>query len=107
MDLRNEDLPATLQAFELEDNLEVFLAEQVVNTQAEITNFTNRYTGKLIKAKAASPVNSRAGSHAVNTVKKPRSSINVIMILVVLALLALAIYGFSTGWIQDRLNLNI
>jgi len=107
MDLRNEELPATLQAFELEDSREVFLAEQVVNTQAEITNFTNRYTGKLIKAKAVALLNDRAGVHSVNTVKKSKSSINAVMILVVLTLLALAIYGFSTGWIQDKLNLNI
>jgi uncharacterized membrane protein YcjF (UPF0283 family) len=107
MDLRNEELPATLQAFELEENQEVFLAEQVVNTQAEITNFTNRYTGKLIKAKTVAPLNDRAGIHSANTVKKPKSSINAVMILVVLTLLALAIYGFSTGWIQDKLNLNI
>lgn len=107
MDLRNEELPSTLQAFELRDNQEVFLAEQVVNTQAEIANFTSRYTGKLIKAKTVAPVDNRAGILAVNTVKKPKSSINAVMILVVLALLALTIYGFSTGWIQDKLNLNI
>ncbi len=107
MDLHNEELPATLQAFELNDNREVFLAEQVVNTQAEITNFTNRYSGKLIKAKAILQGNNRAEIHAVSNVKKPKSSINVVMIIVVLALLALAIYGFSTGWIQNKLNLNI
>jgi len=106
MDLSNEELPATLQAYELEDNREVFLAEQVVNTQAEITNFTNRYTGKLIKAKSIAPGINRIGMRPENTVKKPKSSINTIMILVVLALLVLAIYGFSTGWIQDKLNLN-
>ena len=107
MDLRNEELPSTLQAFELQDNQEVFLAEQVVNTQAEIANFTSRYTGKLIKAKTVAPVDNRGGIHAVNSVKKPKSSVNVVMILVVVLLLALAIYGFSTGWIQDKLNLNI
>jgi len=107
MELRNEELPATLQAFDLENNQEVFLAEQVVNTQAEITNFTNRYTGKLIKAKTVTMGSNRTGSHPTDTPKKSKSSINAIMILIVLALLGLAIYGFSTGWIQDKLNLNI
>lgn len=107
MDLRNEELPATLQAFDLQDNREVFLAEQVVNTQAEITNFTNRYSGKLIKAKTVAPTVNRTGMDNTNTVKRPKSSINAVMVLVVLALLALAIYGFSTGWIQDKFNLNI
>ncbi len=107
MELRNEDLPATLQAFELEDNREIFIAEQVVNTQDEITNFTNRYMGKLIKAKTVTLGNNRSRINPDNAVKKPKSSINAVMILVVLALLVLAIYGFSTGWIQDKLNLNI
>jgi len=107
MELRNDELPATLQAFELEDNREVFLAEQVVNTQAEITIFTNRYSGKLIKAKAVVPAVNRTAIHTDHTIKKPKSSVNAIMVLIVLVLLALAIYGFSTGWIQNKLNLNI
>lgn len=107
MDLRNEQLPATLQAFELEDNQEVFLAEQVVNSQAEIVNFTNRYSGKLIKAKLAAPVSSNMRSGQANPVVKRKSSVNAVMVIVVLVLLALAIYGFSTGWIQDKLNLKV
>jgi uncharacterized membrane protein YcjF (UPF0283 family) len=107
MDLQNEELPATLQVFELKDNREFFLAGQVVNTQAEVTIFTNRFTGKLIRAKSIAPGTDPGSLHSLNTVKKPTSSINAVMIVVILVLLGLAIYGFSTGWIQDKLNLNM
>lgn len=107
MDLHNEQLPATLQAFDLADNQEVFLAEQVVNSQAEIVNFTNRYSGKLIKAKLPVAAANGTFSSQPGPVVKSKSSVNAVMVVVVLVLLALAVYGFSTGWIQEKLHLNI
>ena len=106
MDLRNEDLPATLQAFELMDNREIFLAEQVVGSQSEIDTFTSRYAGKLIKAKATLPANGNA-NYAKPTYRARYSSTGVIMGIIVLVLIILVIYGFSTGWIQEKLHLKI
>jgi len=105
MDIRNEDLPVTLQAFDLLDNKEVFIAEQVVNSQSEIDTFTVRYTGKLIKAKksAVYDKNNFAGVPA----KTRRSSGGLVAIIIIIILLALVIYGFSTGWIQEKLHLNV
>ena len=106
MELRNEDLPVTLQAFELLNNKEIFIAEQVVNTQSDIDVFTKRYTGKLIKAKKTS-VSETKTAYGTTGVEKRKSSTNVVMVIILLILVALIIYGFSTGWVQQKLNLKI
>lgn len=105
MDLRKEDLPATIQAFELDKDNEIFIAEQVVNTQAEIEAFTIRYTGKLIKAKKIPLV--QTNSHGDAAYKKQRSSTGLIMFIIIVVIIAVVLYGFSTGWIQEKFNLKI
>ncbi|MEP7107815.1 MAG: hypothetical protein ABI760_07530 [Ferruginibacter sp.] len=105
MDLRKEDLPATIQAFELIDDKEIFIAEQVVNSQSEVETFTTRYTGYLIKAKKV-PV-SEISSSGNPVYKKQRSSTGLVMIIIILVIVALLVYGFSTGWIQEKLHLKI
>jgi hypothetical protein len=105
MDLTKEDMPATIQAFELQEDKEIFIAEQVVNSQTEIELFTTRYTGKLIKAKKV-PI-AEPNNYVRADYKKQRSSTGIIMIIIILVIVALIIYGFSTGWIQDKLNLKI
>lgn len=106
MDLRKEDLPTTLQAFELQDNNEIFLAEQVVNTQSEIETFTSRFAGKLIKAKKIS-VNETSHSHSNTVYQKKKSSAGLVMVIIIIIIIALVLYGFSTGWIQEKFNLKI
>ena len=108
MNLTKEDLPATIQAFDLQDNQEVFIAEQVVNSQSEIETFTNRYIGKLIKAKKVATVeSSNSYGNPAYTHTKKRSSNGLIMIIIILIITALVIYGFSTGWIQEKMNWKI
>jgi hypothetical protein len=111
MDLSKEDFPATLQAFELRDNKEIFIAEQIVNSQTEIQTFTTRYAGKLIKAKKAPVIETngvnRANSYGEAPYQKRRSSTGLVMIIIILIIVALVIYGFSTGWIQEQLHLKI
>ena len=105
MDLRKEDLPATIQAYELLDDKKIFIAEQVVNSQSEIETFTTRYAGKLIKAKTVPSVETTRYGNTVY--KKQRSSTGLIIFIIILVIVALVIYGFSTGWIQDKLHLKI
>lgn len=105
MDLKNQDLPVTLQAFDLQGNTEIFIAEQVVNSQSEIDLFTTRYTGKLIKAKKVA-VSQNAAYNSVPA-KKRNPTTGLVMIIIIIILLALVIYGFATGWIQEKLNRNI
>ncbi|MBC7867416.1 MAG: hypothetical protein H7X88_07770 [Gloeobacteraceae cyanobacterium ES-bin-316] len=104
MDIKREDLPVTLQAFELENNHETFIAEQFVNTQADVDKFTSLYAGKIIKASKATVQNN---NHSAAVSKKRNPATGMIMIVIILVLLALIIYGFSTGWIQEKFNLNI
>ena len=106
MELRNADLPAVIQAFELQDNDEIFIAEQVVNSQSEIETFTTKYTGKLIKAKKV-PVLADTGGYSTRTYKKQPSSAGIILIVIIIIIALLVIYGFSTGWIQEKLHLKI
>lgn len=107
MDLRKDDLPATLQAFDLYDNKEIFIAEQVVNSQSEIETFTSRYAGKLIKALKV-PVRD-INSYSAEGYKKPpaASSTGIVMIILIVIIVALVIYGFSTGWIQEKLHIKV
>ena len=108
MDINKEDLPATLQAFDLRDNEEIFLAEQVVNNQSEIETFTARFAGKLIKAKATVPANRYTNNMYDTTTYKKRGSPStaIIVLIIVAILIGLAIYGYSTGWLQEKLHLN-
>ena len=105
MNLTKEDLPATIQAFDLQEDKEIFIAEQVVNSQSEIELFTTRYAGKLIKAKKV-PL-SESHTYGNPVYKKQRSSTGLIMIIIILVIVVLVIYGFSTGWIQEKLNIKI
>ncbi len=104
MDFRKEDLPATIQAYELIDNNEIFLAEQLVNNQSEIDLFTSRYAGKLIKAKTAVPPE-RLSSNGYPIPPKQKGSGSIIAVIIVVVILALLLYGYSTGWLQAQLHL--
>ena len=105
MDIKKEDLPVTLQAFELHDNTEIFVAEQVVSNQPDIDRFTSLYAGKIIKARKDT-IKERNNSTSGVT-KKRNPAVGIVMIVIILVLTALIIYGFSTGWIQQKFNLNI
>lgn len=104
MDFRKEDLPATIQAYDLINNKEIFLAEPLVNNQSEIDLFSSRYAGKLIKAKTVVPPERRSSNGGVVAPRqKGAGSINAVIIVVVI--LALLFYGYSTGWLQAQLHL--
>ncbi|MEO6550038.1 MAG: hypothetical protein ABIN94_18695 [Ferruginibacter sp.] len=108
MNLQKEDLPATIQAFELQDNKEIFLAEQIVNSQSEIETFTTRYAGKLIKAKKVPVREMNTYSESTPAFqKKKSSSTGLVMIIIIVILIALILYGFSTGWIQQTFHLKV
>lgn len=105
MDFRKEDLPATIQAYDLIDNNESFLAEQVVNNQSEIDLFTSRYAGKLIKAKTVVPPERLRSNGSAIVPPREKGSGSVIAVIIVVVILALLLYGYSTGWLQAQLHL--
>ena len=61
---------------------------------------------ELIKAKKIpAAAETRYVNHPVD--KKQRSLTGLIMIIIILVIVIFVIYGFSTGWIQQKLNLKI
>lgn len=105
MHIKSEDLPVMLQAFELHNGAEIFVAEQLVHSQGEVDNFTALYAGKIIKASKETSTTKDNLQPAAT--KKRNPVVGFVMIAIVLILLALVIYGFSTGWIQEKFNLSI
>jgi cobalamin biosynthesis Mg chelatase CobN len=106
MEVRNSDFPVVVQAYEPSNKQDVFIAEQVVNSQAEIDGFTLRFTGKLIKARSLNEteierqrhVGSRRGSASGN-----RSYLWIFVLLLIVVLIGV---GFYTGWIQRTFNVS-
>ena len=103
MEIRKNDFPVTLQAFDVRDSREEFIAEQIVNTQPEADRFTSRFTGKLIKAHALRPDEVRRVDHAA----KPYRSTLPAWAIVLFLLIVLSVVAWFSGWLQpvvDRLT---
>jgi hypothetical protein len=103
MDVRKEDFPVVLQAYEIFDNKELFVAEQIVNNQTEVDTFTRRYAGKLIKAKQWTDKNNNTQKTAIR--RGGPSPATIILIIVIILVILVAI-GFATGWIQQHFNIH-
>ena len=107
MEVRNTDFPVVVQAYEPSNKQDVFIAEQVVNSQAEIDGFTLRFAGKLIKARSLNDseierqrhVERRHGSSAAGR----GSYLWVFILLLIVVLIGI---GFYTGWIQRTFNIS-
>lgn len=108
MNLRDEEFPVVVQAYNPSGSKDTFVAEQVVYTQMEVDNFTSRYAGMLIKARELSDVDTNKDLRA--TSRRPRRSRAagtfgwVLFFLVVI--IGLLVWGFSTGWIQQNFGIN-
>lgn len=103
MEIRKNDFPVTLQAFEVRDSREEFIAEQIVNSQPEADQFTSRFTGKLIKAHALRPDEVRRIDHPA----KPHRSTIPAWAIVLFLLVVLTVVAWFSGWLQpvvDRLS---
>ncbi|WP_207494339.1 hypothetical protein [Aridibaculum aurantiacum] len=110
MEVRKEDFPVVVQAFDTTGNTDIFIAEQVVNSQADIDSFTSRYTGKLIKARRLTEaelgrLNNTSGT--TTSSRRKSSSGSYILIIILLVIVALVVIGFTTGWIQRTFNIQL
>jgi hypothetical protein len=105
MEVRKEDFPVVIQAFETNGATDVFVAEQVVNSQADINTFTSRYTGKLIKARRLTEAERGLQGNTHQTTRKRSAVGTYILIAVILIIVALVIVGFTTGWIQQTFHI--
>ena len=99
MELRREEFPVALQAYEVRGESENFVAEQVVNTQAEADNFMSLYAGRLIKTREVRPVETK---HYAPAHRKRSSAMPWIILLLIIVVLLIA--GFATGWIQTMIG---
>ena len=105
MELRREEFPVALQAYDVRSDREDFIAEQVVNSQAEADNFMSLYSGRLIKTRDLRPVETkRFEGHRATAVTAPRRRAGVSpWVIFLLILIVLVIIGFATGWIQTMI----
>lgn len=104
MEVRKDAFPIAIQAYDTSVTPELFVAEQVVNSQAEIDEFTARFAGKLIKARAVSDIEYKRQPEVLD---RKKSSTGAAILILVLIIVILAILGFATGWIQRNFNISI
>ncbi len=107
MEVRNADFPVVVQAYEPSNKQDVFIAEQVVNSQAEIDGFTLRFAGKLIKARSLSDTEKeRQRTVASRRDSSSGRASSYLWIFVLLLIVVLIGVGFYTGWIQKTFNIS-
>jgi len=99
MELRKDDFPVALQAYDVHGDHENFIAEQVVNTQSEADNFMSMYAGRLIKTREIRPVETK---HYAPARRRRLNALPWIILLAVIVILLIA--GFATGWIQSMIG---
>lgn len=122
MVINEREYPVVIQAFQPSANGELFVAEQMVNNQAEVDSFSSRYAGYVIKARVATEnelVKDRDGYRNDATVRRDntvrrdtrRTAVHrrgmpawAILLLIVVVLV---VVGFTTGWIQRTFELNL
>jgi uncharacterized protein HemX len=106
MEVRNTDFPVVVQAYEPSNKQDVFIAEQVVNSHAEIDGFTLRFAGKLIKARSLSETEVERQRHVAKRHDAPTRSGSYLWVFVLLLIVVLIGVGFYTGWIQKTFNIS-
>ena len=108
MIVNDREFPVVVQAYQSSGNQELFVAEQVVNTQTEVDSFSSRYAGHVIKARMMSNAELTKDGQAARHRNQPRRrSGAAAWALILLVLVALVVVGWTTGWIQKTFNLNI
>lgn len=105
MEISKDQFPIVVQAFEITGNKEFFVAEQVVNSQAEAETFSTRYAGKVIKARALNTT--EAGQHKTVYSKSRKTPASAILLVILIILIVLIAIGYYTGWIQRTFGLNL
>jgi hypothetical protein len=104
MEIRREEFPVALQAYDVRGESEDFVAEQVVSSQGEADNFMSLYAGRLIKTRDLKPVETRRYEHqGAAAVPHRRAGVSPWLVFF-LVLVILVIVGLATGWIQTMIG---
>jgi hypothetical protein len=98
MELRRDDFPVALQAYDLRSGHEDFVAEQVVSTQSEADSFMSLYAGRLIKTRTVRPVETQNG-HVAKSTHHRRAGVSPWIFILLLIVVALII-AYATGYLQ-------
>ena len=98
MELRKEEFPVALQAYEVRGDREDFMAEQVVNSQTEADKFMSLYAGRLIKTREVRPIET---THYAPATRRPGTGASTAWLVFIILLVVLIAVGFATGWIQN------
>lgn len=108
MIVNEREFPVVVQAFQSSGNQELFVAEQVVNSQSEVDSFSSRYAGMVIKARILNDAELNNDGRAIRQNNRGRRRTGAAAwALVLLVIVALIVVGFTTGWIQRTFNLNL
>jgi hypothetical protein len=117
MVINEREYPVVIQAFQPSANGELFVAEQMVNNQAEVDSFSSRYAGYVIKARVATEnelVKDRDGYRHDATVRRDNTRRTAMhrrgmpaWAILLLIVVVLVVVGFTTGWIQRTFELNL
>jgi len=107
MKVKQDQFPIAIQAYNTRGSQELFTAEQVVYTQAQVDAFTSKYAGSLIKTRLLTEPELDQAKVTYTKYVKRRSPAVVVTLALLLLLIILAVIGFSTGWIQENLGVTI
>lgn len=110
MVINEREFPVVVQAYQPSGTGELFVAEQMVHNQAEADQFTSRYAGYVIKARVVSDNEIHRDGRAVDA-RAHRTPVHrrgvSAWAIVLLLLIALAVVGFTTGWIQRTFDITM
>lgn len=107
MVINEKEFPVVVQAYQPSGTGELFVAEQLVNTQAEADNFSSRYAGYVIKARVVKEDELLTDRQtAARRSAMPRRGMPAWAILLLL-LVVLIVVGFTTGWIQRTFDITM
>lgn len=107
MVINEKEFPVVVQAYQPTATGELFVAEQMVNTQAQVDTFSSRYAGCVIKARVVKDdelVTDRDAATRRSDV--PRRGIPA-WAIVLLLIVVLIVVGFTTGWIQRTFDIAV
>lgn len=109
MILSQGQFPVVVQAYDLTNEKEIFIAEQLVSNQSEVDVFVNKYAGKLIKARALTAAEGNTTEKTVESTHhtKSKSSAGTVVLVILIILSILIAIGFYTGWIQQTFGISL
>lgn len=108
MVINDREFPVVVQAYQPTATGELFVAEQLVHTQAEADAFASRYAGYVIKARIVQEnelvVDRRTAAQRSRMAVRRGIPAWAILLLLIVGLL---VVGFTTGWIQRNIDINV